>query len=82
MDFDVDLPDLTCPDLFLISVERVTYVVLDKPWKKLLIKLTLYGEILIDRSGIHLEKDMSVPFGHTVARTVCLFDILCAPKSV
>ena len=25
MDFDVDLPDLTCPDLFLISVERVTY---------------------------------------------------------
>ena len=27
MDFDVDLPDLTCPDLFLISVERVTYVV-------------------------------------------------------
>ena len=26
MDFDVDLPDLTCPDLFLISVERVTYV--------------------------------------------------------
>ena len=24
MDFDVDLPDLTCPDLFLISVERVT----------------------------------------------------------
>ena len=33
-------------------------------------------------SGIHLEKDMSVPFGHTVARTVCLFEILCAPKSV
>ena len=26
MDFDVDLPDLTCPDLFLISVERVTYL--------------------------------------------------------
>ena len=26
MDFDVDLPDLTCPDLFLISVERVTNV--------------------------------------------------------
>ena len=25
MDFDVDLPDLTCPDLFLISVERVTF---------------------------------------------------------
>ena len=25
---------------------------------------------------------MSVPFGHTVARTVCLFEILCAPKSV
>ena len=25
MDFDIDLPDLTCPDLFLISVERVTY---------------------------------------------------------
>ena len=24
MDFDVDLPDLTCLDLFLISVERVT----------------------------------------------------------
>ena len=22
---------------------------------------------------------MSVPFGHTVARTVCLFEILCAP---
>ena len=34
------------------------------------------------RAGIHLEKDMSVPFGHTVARTVCLFEILCAPKSV
>ncbi len=33
------------------------------------------------QAGIHLEKDMSVPFGHTVARTVCLFDILCAPKS-
>ena len=33
-------------------------------------------------AGIHLEKDMSVPFGHTVARTVCLFEILCAPKSV
>ena len=33
-------------------------------------------------SGIHLEKDMSVPEGHTVARTVCLFEILCAPKSV
>ena len=29
--------------------------------------------------GIHLEKDMSAPFGHTVARTVCLFEILCAP---
>ena len=28
------------------------------------------------------EKDMSVPFGHTVASTVCLFEILCAPKSV
>ena len=27
MDFDVDLPDLTCPDLFLISVERVTYII-------------------------------------------------------
>ena len=25
---------------------------------------------------------MSVPFGHTVARTVCLFEIVCAPKSV
>ena len=25
---------------------------------------------------------MSVPFGHTLARTVCLFEILCAPKSV
>ena len=33
-------------------------------------------------AGIHLEKDMSVPSGHTVARTVCLFEILCAPKSV
>ena len=33
-------------------------------------------------SGIHLEKDMSVPFGHTVVRNVCLFEILCAPKSV
>ena len=33
-------------------------------------------------TGIHLEKDMSVPFGHTVARTVCLLEILCAPKSV
>ena len=29
-------------------------------------------------AGIHLEKDMSVPFGHTVARTVCLLEILCA----
>ena len=29
-------------------------------------------------AGIHLEKDMSVPFGHTVARTVCLFEMLCA----
>ena len=29
-------------------------------------------------AGIHLEKDMSVPFGHTVARTVCLFEIVCA----
>ena len=29
-------------------------------------------------TGIHLEKDMSVPFGHTVATTVCLFEILCA----
>ena len=28
MDFDVDLPDLTCPDLFLISVERVTYLLI------------------------------------------------------
>ena len=26
-------------------------------------------------AGIHLEKDMCVPFGHTVARTVCLFEI-------
>ena len=26
-------------------------------------------------TGIHLEKDMCVPFGHTVARTVCLFEI-------
>ena len=34
------------------------------------------------RAGIHLEKDMSVPFGHTVARTVCLFEKFCAPKSV
>ena len=33
-------------------------------------------------TGIHLGKDMSVPFGHTLARTVCLFEILCAPKSV
>ena len=33
-------------------------------------------------TGIHLEKDMSVPSGHTVARTVCLFEILCALKSV
>ena len=33
-------------------------------------------------AGIHLGKDMSVPFGHTVGRTVCLFKMLCAPKSV
>ena len=25
--------------------------------------------------GIHLEKDMCVPFGHTVARTVCFFEV-------
>ena len=25
---------------------------------------------------------MSVPFGHTVARNVCLFEIVCALKSV
>ena len=31
MDFDVDLPDLTCPDLFLISVERVTFVYIANP---------------------------------------------------
>ncbi len=30
-------------------------------------------------AGIHLEKDMSVPFEHTVARTVCLFEFFCAP---
>ena len=24
---------------------------------------------------------MSVPFRHTVARTLCLFEIVCAPKS-
>ena len=40
------------------------------------------GRTIISIAGIHLEKDMSVPFGHTVARTVCLFEILCAPKSV
>ena len=40
------------------------------------------GNYMIEHAGIHLEKDMSVPFGHTVARTVCLFEILCAPKSV
>ena len=28
--------------------------------------------------GIHLENDMSVPFGHTAATTVCLFEMLCA----
>ena len=33
-------------------------------------------------AGIHLEKDMSVPFRHTVARTVCIFEILCAQESV
>ena len=38
--------------------------------------------IALARPGIHLEKDMSVPFGHTVARHMCLFEILCAPKSV
>ena len=32
--------------------------------------------------GIHLEKDMSVPFGHTVATTVCLFEMICARKLV
>ncbi len=37
---------------------------------------------MIEHAGIHLEKDMSVPFGHTVARNVCLFEIWCAPKSV
>ena len=31
--------------------------------------------VFITSSGIHLEKDMCVPFGHTVARTVCLFEI-------
>ena len=40
------------------------------------------AQMIFDRYRIHLEKDMSVPFGHTVARTVCLFEILCAPKSV
>ena len=42
----------------------------------------MFNVICVTRAGIHLEKDMSVPFGHTVARTVCLFEILCAPKSV
>ena len=31
MDFDVDLPDLTCPDLFLISVEWVTNALINTP---------------------------------------------------
>ena len=39
----------------------------------------IWGNII---AGIHLEKDMPVPFGHTVARTVCLFEMLCAPRSV
>ena len=26
-------------------------------------------------SGIHLEKDTCVPSGHTVAKTMCLFEI-------
>ena len=34
-----------------------------------------YVFILYMHAGIHLEKDMCVPFGHTVARTVCLFEI-------
>ena len=39
-----------------------------------------YVIMLIDVliAGIHLEKDMSVPFGHTVATTVCLFEKMCA----
>ena len=32
------------------------------------------------QSGIHLEKDMCVPSGHTVAKTMCLFEMLCAPN--
>ena len=35
----------------------------------------------IQYTGIHLEKELSVPFGHTVARTVCLFETLCALNS-
>ena len=34
------------------------------------------------KSGIHLENDMSVPFEHTIARTVCLFEMVCAPNQL
>ena len=44
--------------------------------------LILARVITYQLAGIHLEKDMSVPFGHTVATTVCLFEILCAPKII
>ncbi len=37
-----------------------------------LVTITVLIQI-IAMAGIHLEKDMCVPFGHTVARTVCLF---------
>ena len=30
---------------------------------------------VVQMAGIHLEKDMCVPLGHTIARTVCLFEI-------
>ena len=30
---------------------------------------------LLPYTGIHLEKDMCVPSGHTVAKTMCLFEI-------
>ena len=31
--------------------------------------------VLLLLPGIHLEKDMCVPSGHTVAKTMCLFEI-------
>ena len=31
--------------------------------------------ITVAHTGIHLEKDMCVPSGHTVAKTMCLFEI-------